>query len=845
MKTIRTFGAAPAVLAAVLLGLPLAATAAVAAPTPVATTDTTSPLEAHRVDRVPTPKPDWFDCSSLYDARDQCASVDLPLDYDHPTGAKTSVSMLRVKATDQKHKIGTLFVNPGGPGASGVEMASAAPYFLGPDVLARFDVVGIDPRGVNVSDNVRCWKNVGAQAGVLSALDISFPWTTNEKNAYVKSSRAFGRACSTTGQPLASAISTAEVARDMDVLRRAVGDKKLTYLGFSYGTYLGNVYANLFPDRVRAITIDGVLDPVAWAGTTRRNLTVPQTALIRSGQGAARAMHEILVRCGRKGPRYCQFAGAGDPVKNYASIMASLKKGPLKILDPDTGEEIDIDYPYLVGALLNDLYDPDGASLVDSDLSYVEEAMQPTAGKGSAAAAKRAAARAALVEKVQRSRTAARSATAARARQRAGFGFAFPYDNSLETFQTVLCTDGVNPPDAASWPGYADANDKLAPDFGRLWTWSSAPCASKTWTAHDEDAYRGAFTHRTVNPVLVVGDYWDPATNYDNAVKVASMLPNSRLLKSNSWGHTAYGTSACVTDAVDSYLLSGKPPAAGTRCVGDDQPFTTPIDQQRRSAARRHRGHPAELGGQDVPARSRGFTLLGVRAIGDFGHRGEVERRGSTAVSGPSSYASGWRRFWGGTIAVCWAVSALAVRPGVLLGTGMTGAFAAGVAALVISSDLHESLAPRLHRLRSGMVWGAATMSAVVFLGAVSGSLLVRILLLALVSSPPVVVRVRRLVARVTRHSEDAAARLPIERSGHEVLRKLSTAELCQAWCSTHHRLSSGPPAAEVAAYAGLRRLVLEELERRHPLEVAQWLAAGGRADEAPARFLPKDPLGG
>ncbi len=127
--------------------------------------------------------------------------------------------------------------------------------------------------------------------------------------------------------------------------------------------------------------------------------------------------------------------------------------------------------------------------------------------------------------------------------------YEFPYDNSFETFQTVLCTDGINPRNAGNWPTYADAADRNAPDFGRLWTWASSPCASNTWTVRDEDAYAGPFTHCTVNPLLVVGNYWDPATNYDGAVKAASLLPNSRLLSSDSWGHTAYGTSACVTDA--------------------------------------------------------------------------------------------------------------------------------------------------------------------------------------------------------------------------------------------------------------------------------------------------------
>jgi pimeloyl-ACP methyl ester carboxylesterase len=555
-----------AVLLAAVLAVPLSAAAA-AVPAAAAGPDKTNATEARRVDRVPAPALDWFDCS-VFSPGAQCGTANLPLDYDQPAGAKTAVAVLRIKAKDQQHKIGTLFLNPGGPGGSGVEIAAGAPYFLGADVVDKFDIVGFDPRGTNFSDNVKCWKNLGDQNTALSGLNIAFPWTPAETTPYVASSKAFGKACSSTGKPLSGSMSTAEVARDMDVLRRTFGDAKLTYLGFSYGTYLGNVYANLFPDRVRSIVIDGNIDPVGWAGTPANN-TVPQTARIRSGEGAAKALHEILVRCGAQGPTYCNFASRGDPLANYAKIITTLKRGPIVI--PDFGFELS--YATLVSFLLGDMYAPFGSVFVDSDLTLVYDAVLATNPAARAAAAKGLAAR------VAKAKAGSTAAAAARAKGKdLAFPYEFPYNNSPEAFQSVLCTDGLNPPDAAKWAGYADNADKTAPDFGRIWTWASAPCASKTWTVKDEDAYRGPFTHRTVNPVLVVGNYWDPATNYDSAVTVSRLLPNSRLLSSDSWGHTAYGTSECVNQAVDNYLLTVALPARGTLCVGDSQPFTTPIE---------------------------------------------------------------------------------------------------------------------------------------------------------------------------------------------------------------------------------------------------------------------------
>jgi pimeloyl-ACP methyl ester carboxylesterase len=579
----------------VRLGLALLTAAAVAVPTAVATaggasaasaSDTTSAREARRVDRVPTPKIHWVDCGPFFRPGAQCATVKLPLDYDAPKGAKTEVALLRIKAVKRTAKLGTLFLNPGGPGGSGVEIANAAPDFLGQDILDRFDIVGIDPRGIGYGDTVRCWPNAGAQEAALAGLFATpIPFTKAEKSAAVASSKAFGRACSTTGKPLSGSMSTAEVARDMDVLRRAVGDKKLTYLGFSYGTYLGQVYANLFPDRVRAIVIDGVLDPIAWRGT-QATKNVPQTARLRSGEGAAAAMHEILLRCEKAGPDYCLLARRGDPSAVYNGLLESVKKQPIVLADIG----LTIDYGTLVALTLSTLYSPDAGNQADQFLDAVlflqEQAATPAA---------RQAARAGVYRVWAKARAAKAAAAPSAAKAKAFGRYAFPYDNSPEAFQSVLCTDGLNPADAGRWPAYAKANNAKAPDFGPLWTWASAPCASNTWTVRDEDAYAGRFTHPTANPVLVIGDFWDPATNYLGAVKASQLLPNSRLLSSDSWGHTAYGTSACVTDAVSAYLLRKAVPATGTTCFGDLQPFTVPLEPANPAS-------PADAGARRAPA---------------------------------------------------------------------------------------------------------------------------------------------------------------------------------------------------------------------------------------------------
>jgi len=539
----RSLLAAGAAAAVIVAG---AANPAAASPTRA---DQTSALERKRVDSVKTPQLDWYKCYGYA----ECTTTRLPLDYDKPKGATTEIALLRVKATDQKHKIGSLFINPGGPGGSGTQLALAAPFFLDPSLLARFDIVGVDPRGVAASDNVKCWKSIKDQTGVLQDLNIAFPWGKAEEAKYVNAAEKFGKACSTTGKPLSGSMSTAEVVRDMDVLRRAVGDKKLSYLGFSYGTAIGQYYANMFPDRFRAIVVDGVLDPEHWVGT-KQTAGQEQDERLRSADGAYRALQEILKRCDTAGEAYCAFA-AGDPAQRFAAIAASLRQKPL-VVDDGTGG-FTITYADFVGGMLGDLFSVGAGDLVTQDAQFIWTLLNP------ASAAAKASAKAGLIKRIKDARAKA--------------GRDFPYDNSFETFEAVDCTDALHPADAGQWPSLMVKADQRAPYFGRAWGWETVPCARNTWTVRDEDAYTGPWNRRTAAPVLIVGTKWDPATNYDDAVSASNRLPNSRLISNTNWGHTSYGSSACVTGAIDTYLLSGTLPAKGTLCEGDYQPFTTPL----------------------------------------------------------------------------------------------------------------------------------------------------------------------------------------------------------------------------------------------------------------------------
>lgn len=561
---VRRAGSAVVALSLAAAMLPLGG----GAPAEAKVNSSSAVAEAKKLDAIATPKLSWYRC---YDTA-ECTTVEVPRDYDRPKGAKVELALLRVRARDQKNRIGSLFINPGGPGGSSTEIAYFSSEILSSKVRDRFDVVGMDPRGIAFSDNVRC-LTPRTQEAALDGYRTLFPLGAAQEKAWIASDKALGRACSKNA--LAKSMSTAEVARDMELMRRAVGDKQLTYLGFSYGTYLGQVYANMFPDRFRAIAVDGVIDPVSWAGN-KANQDEPLAERLRSASGAWKALREILVRCDRVGGSRCRFA-PGNPITNLEVIADRLRAAPLVIEDEEFGESFTVTYQDVVGIMLSLLYDPAGYEfLVEllADLWVLTEPPSPAVASRTSGSAK--------VDAGQRVQELHRATVEKGSHPQRGF----PYDNSFDALASVACTDSRETTRSASFPAFAAKADQRAPYFGRPWLWSTSVCAGDAFTGNDEDAYPGPFTRATRAPVLFIGNYYDPATNYDDAVSADRRAPNSRLLTSDSFGHTAYGTSACVTNAMDAYLLKATLPRAGKVCKGDIQPFAAEESELAANAAR-------------------------------------------------------------------------------------------------------------------------------------------------------------------------------------------------------------------------------------------------------------------
>jgi pimeloyl-ACP methyl ester carboxylesterase len=538
-------GAALAVLlASALVATPNAATAA---PAPDGEAAVSGPA---------VPVLDWRPCGEAAPAF-ECTTARVPLDYDRPHGAKITLALTRLPATDRAHRIGSLFLNPGGPGGSGVGFVWAIGEQLYSDeVRARFDLIGFDPRGVDRSTPLQCFDS--PEDAIATLAPFAFPYTPEEERIWVRADRAYAAACAERAGPIIDHMSTANVARDMDLLRRAAGDAKMTFAGYSYGSYIGSTYANMFPNKVRAVIIDGVIDPISYAtGRGNEAKFLPIDARLSSEQGAYETLQQFLLLCDRGGPT-CAFSD-GNPKRRYDALAQRLIAEPAQLPD-GAGGTVPFTYADLVATTLGAMYDPGSWPDLAAFLQELDTLTAPDA----AAAALRAL----------------------RARAPEEFPVDPPYQQILEGFAGVWCLDGDNPDHASAWARAARNADRRWPYFGRAWNWGSSICAS--WPGRDRDRYTGPFNRHTANDVLVIGNRYDPATRYQDAVSTSRILPDSTLITLEGWGHTSLFLSACVDGYVNRYLLTGAAPARDVTCRPDAVPFAT-------AAAARSAGPRAQL----------------------------------------------------------------------------------------------------------------------------------------------------------------------------------------------------------------------------------------------------------
>ncbi|CAN7439744.1 MULTISPECIES: alpha/beta hydrolase [Microbacterium] len=451
----------------------------------------------------------WTECGVGFD----CTDVTAPLDWEDPGKGEITLSVVRHRA--EGTPVGSLLTNPGGPGASGVDLIlNSLDFAVGADLIENFDVIGFDPRGVGDSTAVKCYDATQMDDylyGIPSAARGTAEWEAE----LLDSHKAFAEACDANSNGILPYITTVNAARDMDLIRAVLGDKQLNYLGYSYGTFLGATYAKLYPEKAGRLVLDGAIDPAV------PGLEVGATQAL----GFESALRAYMQDCLDSGE--CPFNGTVDEaMADLGALLASVDSTPLKSGD---GRMLGADS--LMTAIIAALYSQDSWGYLTQAL---DEALQgdPT--------------------------SALFLADFYNGRENGTYT-----DNSAEAFRAYNCMDYPVEDDPAA---EAATNAKIAegaPTIAPYWT---GPDSCAVWP-YPPTGTRGEIKAEGAGPILVIGTTNDPATPYEWSESLAKQLEEGILITRVGEGHTGYNKgNACVDDAVEAFLLDDVVPEDGLRC---------------------------------------------------------------------------------------------------------------------------------------------------------------------------------------------------------------------------------------------------------------------------------------
>ncbi|MFZ4893143.1 alpha/beta hydrolase [Plantibacter sp. Mn2098] len=454
----------------------------------------------------------WTSC----DKGMECTTAKAPVNWDDPSAGDLELSLVRHRATGKA--IGSLFVNPGGPGASGVDLvANSLDFAVDKTLQQNFDVIGFDPRGVARSTPVTCYD-----AKQMDSFLYDITPGERGSDAWIASNETsateFGDACKAkTGAPL-EYVDTQSAAKDLDMLRAAVGDNELYYLGYSYGTFLGATYAGLFPKNVGRLVLDGAIDP------STSNFDVVET----QSKGFESALRAYLADC--MTGKDCPFSGSvDDAMTRIGQMLAAVDANPIPASD---GRLLGANT--LLTAIIYPLYQADA-------WPYLSQ----------------------MFDEVMRGGTSI------------AFQFADQYngrdangtyaDNQTEAFNAINCLDYSYNDDPTLMRQQAAELEKAAPVIGKYMAYGDTFCAKWPYQSRTE---RTEIHAKGAAPILVVGTTNDPATPYVWAQNLAKQLDSGHLVTYKGEGHTGYNKgSTCVNDAVDRYLVDGTVPSTDPKCT--------------------------------------------------------------------------------------------------------------------------------------------------------------------------------------------------------------------------------------------------------------------------------------
>lgn len=500
MRRVQSRPASVCVLVVLLLtacsGSQEAAPSTTEAPTSSTTdmTTTTVPPTTTTTIALPPPVPvEWRGCGGGFD----CGTVTVPVDYREPDGSTLDLALIRRPAGDPSQRIGSILMNPGGPGASGVGRVRRG-FTVSPEVAARFDLIGFDPRGVGESTPVTCGSTVPA----LRAADLD-PDTPDEARLLEAAAKAVADECAATEGVRLGHLGTVEVAHDVEVIRRALGEEQLSFVGLSYGTLIGLLWADAYPTSVRAMVLDGVVDPALQGGVASAAQIDAIDDVMDAVDGACAADPS------------CPVTASGGVLRAYDELARRLEAGELS-----------------------------GAGVGPTQLAYA--AFRATYGS----------------DQWPRLWSAIAAGLGGDLSGVAALADSFASLVEYAPFAIITCLDGAHPTGYRAWQDDGDRLAESSPRFGRIVSNELLPCAWWPQSRFEPHAVVASGTP----PVLVVGSTGDAATPYEHAVAVARSLSRGVLLTVEQDGHVALGDSACATDAATRYLVDLATPPAGTRC---------------------------------------------------------------------------------------------------------------------------------------------------------------------------------------------------------------------------------------------------------------------------------------
>jgi pimeloyl-ACP methyl ester carboxylesterase len=457
-------------------------------------------------------KPAWTDCKGGF----QCADLKVPRNYGAPGNGQMKIAVIRLPAHDKAHRVGSLVTNPGGPGGSGVKFIRESGQAFGKALRSRFDLVGFDPRGVGESDPVRCLSSKDLDR--YFSIDTS-PDDQKEVADLVSTSKAFAAGCDAKSGTNLPYVGTVNAARDMDVLRAALGDKRLSFLGFSYGTYLGAFYANQFPKNVRALVLDGAVDPKLSANEVN----------LEQARGFETALRAFAADCLKQPDCPLGKGSVDEALKKVSDLQRKTDRTPLK---STLGDGRQVTEAFVTLGIATALYNKQSWPALRLALKQAME------GDGTMLLRLSDL----LVEREENGQ----------------------YTNQTEANMAINCLDKPYPGDLKGVQQAAEESKKSAPRFGPFVVWGSLPCSY--WPTKNTQQPQ-AVAARGAAPIVVVGTTRDPATPYKWAKNLAGELESGRLLTLEGDGHTAYlQGNPCISKAIEHYLVTEQPPKEGTTC---------------------------------------------------------------------------------------------------------------------------------------------------------------------------------------------------------------------------------------------------------------------------------------